>query len=132
MSQTTINRDRRIKTLIIKNFQNHKYTNITFDNGLNIIAGSSDCGKTAISRAIFFALYNRASGDDYVYFGEKKAEVYIEFFDSSVFIRTKGKNINTAQFKYPEDSEFTVFAKVGTHYNQQILNFLGMPLKLKY
>lgn len=128
MSQTTIIRDRRIKNLIIKNFQNHIYTHVNFEKGLNMIAGSSDCGKSAISRAIIFALYNKPEGIDFIYFGEKTTEIYIEFFDGSIFIRTKSrKGTNKVEYKYPEDKNFTAFDKFGSHYNEAILTFLGFP-----
>jgi len=49
----------------IENFQNHKKTEIELCPGVNIIAGSSDSGKTAILRALNLVLTNRPSGFPY-------------------------------------------------------------------
>lgn len=52
-----------IKELMIKNFQSHKLTDISFDPGINVIVGPSDSGKSAIIRAIQWLIYNRPLGD---------------------------------------------------------------------
>jgi exonuclease SbcC len=52
-----------IKSISISNFQSHKNTNIEFCNGLNVIAGASDSGKSAILRAMGWVIKNRPSGD---------------------------------------------------------------------
>lgn len=48
----------------IKNFQSHKDSKIKFDNGVNVLVGSSDQGKSAILRAILWAVNNRPLGTD--------------------------------------------------------------------
>ena len=50
--------------LTIKNFQSHKDTHIKFENGVNVLVGSSDQGKSAILRAILWAINNRPLGTD--------------------------------------------------------------------
>ena len=52
------------KELSIKNFQSHKDTKIQFENGVNVLVGSSDQGKSAILRAILYAVNNRPLGTD--------------------------------------------------------------------
>lgn len=52
-----------IKSISIKNFQSHELTRLNFDSGVNVIVGSSDSGKTAIIRALRWAIWNRPSGD---------------------------------------------------------------------
>jgi exonuclease SbcC len=52
------------KDLTIKNFQSHKDTYIEFENGVNVLVGSSDQGKSAILRAILWAVNNRPLGTD--------------------------------------------------------------------
>lgn len=49
--------------LIIKNFQSHKHTELELHPGINCIVGSSDVGKTAILRAMRWAMWNRPQGD---------------------------------------------------------------------
>jgi ABC-type transporter Mla maintaining outer membrane lipid asymmetry ATPase subunit MlaF len=51
-----------IKKLIIENFQSHKYTEVDFSEGFNIIFGPSDYGKSAIIRALRWVLYNEPGG----------------------------------------------------------------------
>lgn len=48
------------------NFQSHKNTEIILNPGINVIIGSSDNGKSAILRGLFWAIYNQPSGDAYV------------------------------------------------------------------
>jgi len=52
------------KELSIKNFQSHKKTVIEFSNGVNVLVGGSDQGKSAIIRAILWAVNNRPLGAD--------------------------------------------------------------------
>jgi len=53
-----------IKEIQIKNIQAHEDTTIKFGNGINVLSGSSDNGKTAILRALIWARYNRPLGSD--------------------------------------------------------------------
>ena len=55
--------NRKIKSVRMINFQNHRETYYKLTDGLNIITGSSDNGKTACARALNFALNNIHSGD---------------------------------------------------------------------
>ena len=52
-----------INKLETKNYHSHKNTTIDFCNGVNIITGSSDAGKSSILRAIKWVATNRPMGD---------------------------------------------------------------------
>lgn len=52
-----------IKEISIQNFQSHKQTSIKFGDGLNVITGSSDSGKSSVLRALMWVVNNRPSGD---------------------------------------------------------------------
>ena len=52
-----------IKSLSIRNYQSHEKTDLEFHEGVNIIIGPSDSGKTAIIRALRFLIYNRPNGN---------------------------------------------------------------------
>ena len=123
--------NRKIKKIILTNFQNHKKSSIDLTNGLNLLVGSSDSGKTAIARAIDFVLYNNSEGSEYVHIGEKFAEVQIEFEDGSIIKRTKGGRINKVEYKYSSDDEFTLRAAFGDYYPDDVINFLKTPSKSK-
>ena len=51
-----------IKSLKIENFQSHKDSYLEFSNGINIISGKSNNGKTAILRALNWVITNRPQG----------------------------------------------------------------------
>lgn len=53
-----------IDSIEIKNIQSHKNTKIEFCSGVNAIVGSSNNGKTAILRSLYWARYNRPLGID--------------------------------------------------------------------
>jgi len=53
-----------IGSVRIRNFQSHKDTKIEFDPGVNVVVGSSDQGKSAVLRALLWAINNRPSGTD--------------------------------------------------------------------
>ena len=53
-----------IKSIQIKNIQSHKDTSLEFSPGINAIVGSSNNGKSAVLRALYWARYNRPLGTD--------------------------------------------------------------------
>lgn len=79
---------RKITKVIIENFQSHANTTVDFKD-FNAIVGPSDNGKTAIIRAIIWALYNTPSGDSFIRKGESKCQVTILFNDGSSLVKTR-------------------------------------------
>lgn len=53
-----------IHSIKIQNIQSHKDTQLKFSPGINAIIGSSNNGKSAILRALYWAVYNRPLGID--------------------------------------------------------------------
>lgn len=53
-----------IKSVELKNIQSHENTRLEFDKGINVIVGSSNSGKSAILRGLFWVRYNRPLGVD--------------------------------------------------------------------
>jgi exonuclease SbcC len=53
-----------IKSIELKNIQSHANTKIEFSKGINCIVGSSNNGKTAILRGLYWVKYNRPLGID--------------------------------------------------------------------
>ncbi len=53
-----------IKSIELKNIQSHENTRLDFDKGINVIVGSSNDGKSAILRGLYWARYNRPLGID--------------------------------------------------------------------
>lgn len=64
-----------LKRVRLENFQSHRNSVIDFDRGLNVIVGPSDSGKSAIIRAIKWALYNEPSGNYFIREGEQRFQL---------------------------------------------------------
>ncbi len=52
-----------INKLTIEQFQAYEYSEFEFCDGVNVIVGSSDRGKTSVLRALRWLIFNRAPGD---------------------------------------------------------------------
>ena len=55
-----------LQTIQIHNFQSHETSRLDFSPGINTLVGDSDCGKSAVMRAILWAITNSPQGDAYV------------------------------------------------------------------
>lgn len=77
-------------SLHLQNFQSHKETRIAFHPGVNAIIGSSDSGKSALLRALKWALFNKPGGEAFCSFwgGDTLAKVEI---NGRVVARSRGK-----------------------------------------
>lgn len=86
---------RYLSKVILKNFQSHQHSIVEFENGLNVIVGPSDTGKSAIIRGIKWVLYNEPSGDYFIREGENECSVTLEFSDGIAVerFRSRSKNI---------------------------------------
>jgi exonuclease SbcC len=79
-----------LQKLLIKNYQSHKDSTLEFTDGINVIVGSSDSGKSAILRAIRWIIFNRPLGSNYIRKGEDECHVQLENARGKVS-RSKGK-----------------------------------------
>lgn len=114
-----------IEKVILENFQSHKNSTIEFDNQLNVIVGPSDSGKTAILRAIKWALYNEPSGDYFIREGESESSVTIVFSDATKIKRYRSKSKNI-YYLYDSDNNETKFEGFGTNVPQEIIDKTGI------
>lgn len=57
-----------IKSIELNNFQSHKHSKLEFSPGVNVIIGSSNSGKSAILRGLFWNINNRPSGTEFISF----------------------------------------------------------------
>ncbi|MCG4585937.1 AAA family ATPase, partial [Anaerosalibacter bizertensis] len=83
-----------IKKVVLENFQSHKYTELEFDEHLNVIVGPSDQGKSAIIRGIKWALFNEPSGNFFIREGANDCSVTVIFNDNTKIKRYKSKSKN--------------------------------------
>lgn len=64
-----------LERLIIKGFQSHLDTDITFDGGINFVKGDNACGKSALRRALLWVLTNKPSGVSFINWGYGDSDV---------------------------------------------------------
>ncbi len=114
-----------LKTVVLENFQSHKYTSIDFDQGLNVILGPSDSGKTALIRGIKWALYNEPSGDYFVREGEREASVTLVFSDNTKVQRIRSKSKNT-YILYKKNGDEVKYEGFGTNVPDEIVEEIGI------
>ena len=90
--------DRKIKSLQLINFLNHEDTHIDFSDGLNIITGSSNSGKSAITRALHAVFWNETD-NEYVRRGAKFYKIIVVFTNGDKITKIKGPDINRIEFQ---------------------------------
>jgi len=112
-----------IKELSIQNFQSHADTKLEFDKGVNVIVGSSDSGKTAILRALFWVLENRPTGVGFISnFASKKevCKVTAQLSEGGSISRIRGESDN----KYVVNG--TSLEAVGTSVPEEVTKAFNM------
>ena len=99
-----------ISKVDIKNFQSHTDTVVDFTNGLNVIVGESNNGKTSILRAILWAVDNAPLGTDFITAGQKDCSVTIWYSDGSYIRRSRSaKSTSSGTYEcgfYDEKGQF--------------------------
>ncbi|OCL28041.1 hypothetical protein U472_02250 [Orenia metallireducens] len=114
-----------IKSIELINFQSHENSKLNLDQGLNVITGPSDQGKSAIIRALRWVLYNEPRGNDFIRHGKKKCQVGIELSNGFKIIRKRTPSKNRYILTTPEGEEH-IFEKVGSGVPEEILKIHGM------
>lgn len=109
-----------IRKIILENFQSHKYSVMEFTDGLNAIVGPTDSGKTAIFRALKWALYNEPQGDYFVREGENNTEVQIHFNNGLILKKYRKKTKNGYELTYP-NGEIMEFEGFGNKIPDEII-----------
>ena len=97
---------KNIKTLELENFQQWKSGRIDFSNGLNVIVGDTECGKSTLFRAISSILTGKMPGDS-IRKGCKNTSVTLTFSDNTVFKRSRGNRDNIIEV------DGTIYERVG-------------------
>lgn len=114
-----------IKRVLIENFQSHARTEVDFSDGLNVIVGPSDHGKSAIIRALRWALFNEPRGADFIRTGENECRVTIELGSGTVITRQRSSSKNRYILNTPEGKE-EVFEGFGSTVPKEIIDAHGM------
>jgi DNA repair exonuclease SbcCD ATPase subunit len=112
-----------IKSLEILNFQSHEKTKLNFHDGVNVIVGRSDSGKTAIIRALRWASRNKPSGDSIRSNWGGVTNVIIKT-EEGIIRRIKDKK-DTYELNLHKQSDL-VFHAFGTTVPEEIVTFLNL------
>ena len=120
--------NRQIKSIRIQDFQNHQDTFFELKPGLNMFTGSSDSGKSAISRSLHLALLDSFRKYD-VREGQKNAKISITYNNGDWYTRTKG---DTNEIEYQrEGQEVVKHSRFSKNIPFDVTEFLGyMPKTL--
>lgn len=95
-----------IEQLDLINFQGHTDSTLEFAEGVNVIIGESDEGKSSIIRAIEYLALNRPSKNNYknCKCADKEKMIVAGVFNGDVIQRIKSKTIN--QYQINEEQPF--------------------------
>ncbi len=116
----------RIKSLKVENFQSHADTEVEFAEGVNVITGPSDEGKSALIRALRWVLYNEPLGDEFIQVGKKECKVTLEFENGYQIIRQRTPSKNRYIIVDPE-GERRVLERIGRGVPEEIEEIHQMP-----
>lgn len=108
-----------ITSIQLINFQNHTDTILEFNDGINIITGSSDQGKTSIHRAFYWVAFNKPLGDAFMKDGQSIVKVIIKT-DRHTIERVKSSSKNY----YLVDN--VKLNALRTEVPEQVTNILGI------
>lgn len=124
MSKSTDNR--KISTIIIKNFQSHRHTVLNLDEHVNVILGSSDVGKTAILRALGWVFFNEPQGTAFIRAGETSASVELIYSDGYSVKRIRNKKFNGYHINHPDFDEPKKLSGFGSTVPEEIQEITGV------
>ena len=112
---------RYLKTIKLKNFQSYRDETVYFENGLNLLVGTSGSGKSSLLRALSWVYYNEPRGTDFITFGENSCSVTLTFSDDTVITRqrTPTKNCYIVNEVY--------YDKIGINIPEEVIKSLGTP-----
>lgn len=123
---------KHIRRVLIENFQSHARTELTFSPGLNVIIGPSDNGKSAVLRAIRWALYNEPRGTEFVRHGARECRVTVTMSDGAEVVRElllskSGASGRSRYIVRVPGKEPQVFEGFGAQVPLEVLRAHGMP-----
>lgn len=117
-----------IRSIRLHNIQSHPDTAIDLTDGLNVIVGLSDAGKSAIMRALLWAITGRPLGDGLCRRGEKEYSVAIKLNCGAVITRRKTTSENQYIVEAPGVPTET-FNAVGKDVPQEIQALFNMDIR---
>ncbi len=114
------------RSLVIENFQSHKLTEIQFDDGMNVITGNSDCGKTAILRALDWVCNNTPKGDDFRSTWGGDTRVTLTLQDGTEITREKSGKTGKNKYTMKVGKKTDTFVAFRTEVPPEIAQVISM------
>lgn len=114
-----------IERLTLENFQSHEYTELELTSGLNVLVGPSDSGKTAVIRAIKWALYNEPRGTEFMRQGATYCRVTLRMSNGYTIVRERSSSYNRYILIDP-DGQKQIFEGFGNDIPLEILRAHGI------
>ncbi len=116
-----------IKQIILKNFQKHDHLILNFVDGVNVIYGKTDSGKSCVVRAIKFLFFNEPKGDIVRKEGSKKTSVKVTLDNDITLERVKSASTN--RYILTVRGEEEEFNAIGKEIPQEIKDIIKvMPI----
>lgn len=81
-----------LTAITIKNFQSHKNTTLKLHKGVNVLIGNTDCGKSAILRAVGWSILNKTDDRSFRSKWGGKTDVELTFDDGLSVSRVQDKS----------------------------------------
>lgn len=97
-----------LQSVRLENFQSHQDTSIQFDQGLNVIVGQSDSGKTAVLRGLRWALFNLPRGTDFLKVGADFVRVTVTLTNGTKIVRERTSSKNRYKIQALEQDELVL------------------------
>lgn len=110
-----------IRRITLKDFMSHKNTVIDLDDGVTVLTGPNNIGKSAVVEAIRCVAENPAS-QELIRHGASKAVVSIEL-DSGEII-TWERTPGYSRYKIFKDGREEIYAKIGNSVPEDVLKLL--------
>lgn len=105
-----------LEKVFIRNFQSHQKSTIEFTQGVNIIVGDSDSGKSSIFRALRWLFWNKPLGDSYrSWWGGNT--IVKGYFDDCVVSRVK---TDSKSYYKTHAEEETIFKALKTSVPEEV------------
>ncbi len=111
-----------IKHVNLENFQSHESLSLELVNGVNVIYGQTDAGKSTIIRAIKWVFFNEPKGDVIRKEGSKTTSVTITLDNDTIIKKIKSNTVNAYILKI--NNEEKRFDSVGKTIPTEVLKAL--------
>lgn len=116
----------RLKKIELNGFQNHISTTLKLHEGLNIIKGETDSGKSAIIRALQWVFFNTPLGDAFINEKTGDCQVIVTFEEGLKVERYKSKTDNYYSLQKRKNGSIKVFRAFGRNVPEEIQKAVNM------